>query len=126
MTERTRPIRQTENLMKVPIADLKIILPEWPHACGLDFLHFTESDGDVIFNLWRLRPSPDLEKAQQSVEVGAQCADELLRFSQEHNSAMLLGMVTAELLRRPNMKGCMVREGFFARLVAAAFRGALN
>jgi hypothetical protein len=126
MTERTRAVSQTENLMKLPIAALETILPEWPHARGLAFLHFTESDGDIIFNLWKLLPSPDLEKAQQSVEVGAQCADELLRFSHEHNSAMLLGMVAAELLRRPNMRGCMVREGFFARLVTAAFRGALN
>jgi hypothetical protein len=126
MTERTRAVSQTEHLMKLPIAALETILPEWPHARGLSFVHFTESGGDVIFNLWRLLPSPDLEKAQQSVEVGEQCADELLRFSHEHNNAMLLGMVAAELLRRPNMRGCMVREGFFSRLVTAAFRGALN
>jgi hypothetical protein len=114
------------HLMKLSVNDLESVLPEWRDAHELDFMHFAENDGDVVFNLWRLLPRTDLHKGQESVELGSQCADELLRFSHEHNSAMLLGMVAAELLRRPGMQGCLIREGFFARLIAAAFRGALN
>jgi hypothetical protein len=114
------------NLMLLSIADLESVLPEWRDASELSFAHFIESNGNVLFNLWRLHPCCDFEKAAMCVETGETCADELLAFARVHNSPAMISFVAAELLRRPGMHGCMIREGFFARLVAAAFRGALN
>ncbi len=128
MRPELEPIRDSfsGNLMMLSIADLETVLPEWRDASELSFAHFIETGGNVLFNLWRLHPCCDFEKAALCVQTGEECADELLAFARAHNSPTMISFVAAELLRRPNMKGCMVREGFFARLVTAAFRGALN